>query len=269
MNLRRSFLYTVLASLAIAACIGIAALLFGIAEEERPIFSMLSIALFSLLSLWAASAIEKRTWIRVMRFNIIFCILGAFLFLFAIWMPLALDGDFLPKTMGLTATWTITLTIAGLLAITRFNPPLNLLRTFSIAMVFILAIIITLYICFEPDDDLWGRLTGVDAILTALGAIGLPILYKAKGIKPPIETSPLELSITCPRCLLPQSIPAGDSRCTRCRLKFHLELEEPRCPECNYLLYRLTSPRCPECGHPLAPDDLPLPPLSLPPSSTL
>ncbi|HZZ44715.1 MAG TPA: hypothetical protein VFE58_17395 [Tepidisphaeraceae bacterium] len=258
MNLRRIFLYAVLGSLALSAAVGVAALLFGTSRNDRWILSMLSIALFSLLSLGAANAIEHRTWIRAMHGTIALCIVGVCLFLVAIWLPDLpfVNEDFFGKLNGLIATWTIGLTVAGMLAITRFRPPLSLVRIFSIGAIFLLAVVVTLDIFIEPDGDLWLRITGSTAIITALGAIGTPILYKVKGIKEPVETTPLELSIVCPRCLLAQSIASGDSRCAGCRLKFHLEIEEPRCPECNYLLYRLTTPRCPECGHALAAADV-------------
>jgi uncharacterized paraquat-inducible protein A len=141
---------------------------------------------------------------------------------------------------------------------TRFEGLLSLLRAVGLAMVFTLAAMICATVVFRPYDSAWFRMFGVVAIGAGLSLVGLPILHKMKGIKSPadVETSPLELPITCPRCLLAQTIAAGDSRCAGCRLRFKLEIEEPRCPECNYLLYRLTSPRCPKCGHALANDDI-------------
>jgi DNA-directed RNA polymerase subunit RPC12/RpoP len=40
----------------------------------------------------------------------------------------------------------------------------------------------------------------------------------------------------------------GDSKCGNCGLKFRIEIEEPRCARCGYLLWQLTERRCPECG---------------------
>ena len=55
-------------------------------------------------------------------------------------------------------------------------------------------------------------------------------------------------SVVCPCCGLDQTVPLGTSSCSACGLRIHLRIEEPRCPDCDYLLYRLTSGRCPECG---------------------
>jgi len=53
-----------------------------------------------------------------------------------------------------------------------------------------------------------------------------------------------------------QTVQSGHTRCAQCRLKFHIEIEEPRCPKCNYLLHMLTEPRCPECGGALGAEEL-------------
>ena len=44
---------------------------------------------------------------------------------------------------------------------------------------------------------------------------------------------------------------ARPAMAVRCGLKFHIRLEEPRCPKCDYLLFMLQSDRCPECGTPV------------------
>jgi hypothetical protein len=160
--------------------------------------------------------------------------------------------------MGLSITWAAALTAGGIAAATRFHAPLSAVRAVVLACIFALAGLLTFAILANPHGEAMQRFTAALAIATVLGVVALPILHKAIGIKTPaaVVTSPTELAVTCPRCLLAQTITAGDSRCSRCKLKFLMEIEEPRCPECNYLLYRLTSPRCPECGHQLAPEDV-------------
>jgi hypothetical protein len=43
-------------------------------------------------------------------------------------------------------------------------------------------------------------------------------------------------------------VDAGASQCTACGLKLRIEIEEPRCAKCDYLLWQLPQRRCPECG---------------------
>jgi len=59
--------------------------------------------------------------------------------------------------------------------------------------------------------------------------------------------SKTSLNLNCPKCGKQQCLPTGLVRCTKCKFKMIIELEEPRC-ECGYQLYNLQSNKCPECG---------------------
>lgn len=72
----------------------------------------------------------------------------------------------------------------------------------------------------------------------------------------PLASVPAGMEIRCPRCQKEQSIGLGESRCSCCRLRFNIEVEEPLCPNCHFNLHGLTRPICPECGHVLDQDDL-------------
>jgi hypothetical protein len=60
-----------------------------------------------------------------------------------------------------------------------------------------------------------------------------------------------QFTIICPVCGSKQLLPVGDARCAKCKLVIRARFEEPRCPNCNYVLLMLESDRCPECGTPV------------------
>jgi hypothetical protein len=66
-----------------------------------------------------------------------------------------------------------------------------------------------------------------------------------------------EITIICPGCDAKQTLPVGASSCSRCGLVIHTRIEEPRCAQCDYLLYMLKSDNCPECGTPVRRRSLP------------
>jgi hypothetical protein len=99
-------------------------------------------------------------------------------------------------------------------------------------------------------DDLLTRCIGAAGILAACGSLALLVLARinrridAEGGA--VEVT--QMSLTCPRCRRKQDVAIGSSECSQCRLRFHIRLEEPRCPNCDYLLYGPLAEYCPECG---------------------
>ncbi len=66
---------------------------------------------------------------------------------------------------------------------------------------------------------------------------------------PGVINSSIPVSLICPRCRSEVKAKSNsDARCTSCRLKIRVEIEEPRCA-CGYQLYQLESDVCPECGN--------------------
>jgi hypothetical protein len=61
-----------------------------------------------------------------------------------------------------------------------------------------------------------------------------------------------QITLQCPRCDRKQTLAIGDGVCAGCGLRIHTAVHEPRCPNCDYLLYGLSSDRCPECGTPIS-----------------
>ena len=101
-------------------------------------------------------------------------------------------------------------------------------------------------------DDLIGRIAEACAIVAGCGSLALLVLARInRKPPPPVAAEIKEMTIVCPNCQKKQSLAVGSSACAGCGLKIHIRVEEPRCRQCDYLLYGLASDRCPECGTPI------------------
>lgn len=99
-------------------------------------------------------------------------------------------------------------------------------------------------------EDLIQRFMGASGILFGCGSLALCVLARLNR-RVAFEPTTLEMVrmlVACPRCGKKQKLKIGDAHCAACNLRIYTRIEEPRCPNCEYLLYRLTSDRCPECG---------------------
>lgn len=128
-------------------------------------------------------------------------------------------------------------------------------RIVTIVAVVICAVLldISAWQSHDMDWEIANRGAGAAGIVAACGSLALLILARLnrRMTSPTAPVSVKELSITCPWCQRRQNLALGDSRCANCGLKFRINIEEPRCPNCDYLLYMLQSDRCPECGTPV------------------
>jgi hypothetical protein len=94
--------------------------------------------------------------------------------------------------------------------------------------------------------------------LAVLGSVAVPVLARVARIdeKAAAVTVGRTVEAECPRCRLEQTLPDGHSLCRGCGLPIHIDITEPRCDRCGYLLHRLSRPQCPECGAALDPDEV-------------
>lgn len=107
------------------------------------------------------------------------------------------------------------------------------------------------------DVDQLASVAGATGIIAGCGSLALLVLAR---LNRNIERAPViseirELTLVCPSCKRKQVVAlardANDTSansCTNCGLRFHVRVEEPRCPKCDYVLLMLRSDRCPECG---------------------
>jgi hypothetical protein len=113
------------------------------------------------------------------------------------------------------------------------------------------------------SEEALARAAAASGIVAGCATLALAILAVLnRRLNPAVAAAPPELkdiALTCPNCHKKQTLPLGDAACSDCGLRFHIRLEEPRCPGCGYLLYHLTANRCPECGIPVQGDPSPVP----------
>jgi hypothetical protein len=176
---------------------------------------------------------------------------GMMLGLIGVWRD-AHEGSF-----WLVLTWGLAVigAHANLSLMCPLTPSQQWVRVITIAAVVLAAALLDASAWKSAHVDWEGanRGAGAAGVVAACGSLALLILARLNRRMGSATTPPSvkEIAILCPWCQHKQTVPLGDSRCTHCGLRFRIAVEEPRCPNCDYLLYMLQSDRCPECGTPI------------------
>jgi len=132
-----------------------------------------------------------------------------------------------------------------------------------IAIIFSVTTTVFIMTGFIADGFRWSRGYGQFVGLNVIGVAGSTVALGAMALfgpkpgddEPGMLAASIPVSMTCPRCQsIVEAHSSKETRCQSCRLKIHVEVEEPRC-SCGYLLYELQSDTCPECGVAIASED--------------
>jgi len=185
------------------------------------------------------------------------------------WVWIALLCGAIALAMLLTAIWMdinqSNGTVECLITVTAIGVFWNLLRQVQLlyeqqwvvwatmAATAVTGLLLDVVIVLDKqhaDVDMLGRLASSAGILTGCGMLAIVVLTRLNrhDIRP-TEMPPVEtMTVVCPVCQKKQTLKIGEARCAGCGLGFEIKVKEPRCPQCNYLLFMLQSDRCPECG---------------------
>ncbi|MCC6580533.1 MAG: zinc ribbon domain-containing protein [Phycisphaeraceae bacterium] len=100
--------------------------------------------------------------------------------------------------------------------------------------------------------ETFGRCAGAAGIIAACGtlAIGVLIRFAPKIIVADDHVVLREARLLCPVCGKRNRLLVGQmTPCSGCGAKLTVQVQEPRCPQCGYLMVGLAGRACPECGH--------------------
>ncbi len=251
---QRTFLFSFIGSIAVCGLVGIYCLIIGNIGnlQVRVLFTTLSVGGASILSLASAIPWERKRWPPLgLCVMIAVAIALGFIFI-AIWLEPPRPNEWFYKLLAYACVFAVGLPHVGLLSLARLRRQFEWTRWATISVIATLAGQIFLSILIEVDLEQWYRFMGVLAIVDVCGTIAVPVLHRISGIRVEADgyvvAERAKISLTCPRCKKPQTLPMGKSQCPECKLKFSIEIEEEHCHKCGYLLYKVESAICPECG---------------------
>jgi hypothetical protein len=194
---------------------------------------------------------EHRRWRPLPELGLACCIVGLTLTLGCVWASRTPPGPF-GKATAIAGILAFSISHCCLLARISLGPS----RRWGVAAVAacIWAVAGTAIVMIVDDNsgEPLVRLLGALGVADACGTFALLILASLRQVQnvTQLTTTVAEIRVSCPRCGTDQVMESGPSACRSCGLKFRIEIEEPRCERCGYLLWRLAERRCPECGTP-------------------
>jgi transcription elongation factor Elf1/putative flippase GtrA len=212
-------------------------------------FTVLGLGLLAAISM-AGVEVQRRWWhfvgVICAVFACIWCLTG-------IWQQTEIKSQ--PVLVGLIGLAGV-IAHANLTSLCMLSGHQRWLRVASVGAVALTALLLEIMAIAKDlydGDSLVARSAGASALAAACGTLAVVIVSRLnrKVARRTVPENVKQLTITCPWCGKKESLPLGSSACGGCGLKFEIRVEEPRCTNCDYLLYMMTSDKCPECGTPI------------------
>jgi hypothetical protein len=180
-NLKRTFLYTLIASIALSALIGIVVILFGnFGElETKILLTTLTVSYASILGLACGAFLETKRGKTLPVTGIMMAIASAIFWIILIWYGTIQEKLFI-KLLFSTTLLAVSCSHLSLISIARLDKKFLWSRSAAYISVGILTAILFWLIWSEPKDvsELISRSIGVLSIIVASLTIITPVFHK-------------------------------------------------------------------------------------------
>ncbi len=218
---------------------------------ERAILGTGALAGYFVLAIPFAGLLERRYRQALSLAGLTACAVGLVMVLVCIWAEPTGNMAFARAT-GVVGVIAFSLAHVCVLMRVPGRSAATRLLWGTIVCIAAVGVMWSVAIIYEPRDELFYRVLGAVGVLDASGTLLLLIVSKLRqlGKIAGLQSTSARIAFACPRCTESLEVPAGKSNCGSCGLKIALEIEEPRCAKCDYLLWQLPNRRCPECGTP-------------------
>ena len=180
-NIRRIFLYTLIASVAVSTLIGIGVILLGNFGnfEVRVLMTTLTVTVTSILGLACGAYFETGRGRRLPLAGIVLSIVSAVMCSFIIWDVLD-DSESFIKAFLTATLLAAACSHLSLLMLARLDRRFAWSRVVAFVSIGLLAAILLYILWWEPESsgDMIFRVLGVLGILTASITVLTPVLHK-------------------------------------------------------------------------------------------
>lgn len=198
MNLKRLFLYLLIASVTLSALIGIGVILFGqFGEfETKVLLTAVTVTVTSILGLACGAFLETGRG-RIMPLAGIACALAsAVMWMIVIWAWKDQNDTFTKSLMTVTL-FAASCSHLSLISLARLDRRFAWSRFAAHAAVWILSGIVIYLIWFVQDDfsDLLGRIIGTLAIVIAALTVITPVFHKLSAVETGIAEIDDEIAV--------------------------------------------------------------------------
>lgn len=180
MNLKRLFLYTLIASVAVSAVIGIVVMIFGTFGEfeTKVLLTTTTVTITSILGLACGACLEARRGRILPITGIAFAVISAVLWITLIWSGSDGSETFAKAVMSATLLATAC-SLISLLSLATLDKRFMWSRLLAHASVWTLTAIILwiLWTDIDPSDSWIARLMGVLSIIIAAVTVVTPVFH--------------------------------------------------------------------------------------------
>ncbi len=197
LNLKKFFLYLLIASVAFSAILGIGVILFGnFGEfETKVLLTALTVTVTSILGLACGAFLETGRG-RILPFcGIGFAMLSAILWIILIWYG-TIQNDYFVKMLMSVTLLSASCSLISLLSIAKLDKKFIWSRYAAHVSVWVLTTILIVLIWgnFKSDSDIVSRVIGVLSIVIAALTIMTPIFHWLSRQKPESEEIDAEIA---------------------------------------------------------------------------